>query len=251
MADKKFIKAKLIERRETSKDLGVFIFEPEEEVTWESGQYCTLGLMGDKGKLIQRPYSIVSASFEKNIELFAELVPKEEGGNLTPLIWELKVGDEVDMRPKIRGKFVVDTKSGRKTHFLVGTVTGAAPFVSMVRDHKHHFDERMEKGYRFFILQGASRGWELTYEEELRKLDEECDWFTYVPTISRPWEDSDWKGETGRADDIVRKYFDSLGADPSNVTAYLCGHPGMIESSEGILKRARISEEQILKEVYF
>ena len=31
----------------------------------------------------------------------------------------------------------------------------------------------------------------------------EVPWFKFVTTISRPWEDAAWKGETGRVDDLV------------------------------------------------
>jgi ferredoxin--NADP+ reductase len=72
-----------------------------------------------------------------------------------------------------------------------------------------------------------------------------------VPTISRPWEDEKWAGETGRVDDLLRKYSDLWGLDAKNTIAYLCGHPEMIENGKGILKRAGFAKENIKEEVYW
>lgn len=251
MTEAEFIRATLVERRDTTRDTGVFIFEPERDLEWEAGQYVTIGLTSEAGQLIQRPYSIASASFEKRIELFMELVRREDGGQLTPLLWEMKVGDTCRMRPRIRGKFTFDVESGRRHHFLVGTVTGAAPYISMVRELAHRADERERQGYRLYLLHGASRSKELSYDEELGAIARDAAWFTYVPTISRPWEDPDWTGETGRADDVLRKHLARIDAPVPDITAYLCGHPGMIENAEGMLRRARFEKEQIKTEVYF
>ncbi len=43
-----------------------------------------------------------------------------------------------------------------------------------------------------------------------------CDWFTYVPTISRPWDEPEWTGETGRVEDVMRKHADAAGLVPGS-----------------------------------
>jgi len=47
-----------------------------------------------------------------------------------------------------------------------------------------------------------------------------------------------WKGETGRVDDLYGKYAYEWGLQPEETTAYLCGHPVMVENGRGILYRA-------------
>ena len=76
-------------------------------------------------------------------------------------------------------------------------------------------------------------------------------WLNYVPTISRPWKEPDWKGETGRLEDVVRKHADQLGFDYTNTAAYACGHPGMVENVKGLLARACFPKEKIREEEYF
>ena len=121
---------------------------------------------------------------------------------------------------------MLDTTSGRTNHLLLATVTGVAPFVSYARSLHHQWKSAQFAGeHKLFLLEGASRSWELGYREELERFAAEVPWLTYVPTVSRPWEDKSWKGETGRVEDLVRKYTDSWGLTAENTTAYLCGHP--------------------------
>jgi ferredoxin--NADP+ reductase len=85
----------------------------------------------------------------------------------------------------------------------------------------------------------------------LEQVAAEAPWFEYVATVSRPWEDENWTGETGRVDDLLRKYTDSWGLWPETTTAYLCGHPNMVENARGILQRARWKKDAMFEELYF
>src|SRR5207302_258664 len=90
--------------------------------------------------------------------------------------------------------------------------------------------------HRLFCLQGASRAFEFGYREELERYSQEVPWFKYVATVSRPWEDPGWPGERGRVDDLLRMYTDRWELRAETTTAYLCGHPKMIENSRGTLE---------------
>jgi ferredoxin--NADP+ reductase len=153
-----------------------------------------------------------------------------------------------------KGRFTIDLKSGRTNHLLLATVTGIAPFVSYVRTlYKDWKDggQPMPGPHKFFSLQGGSRSWEFGYREELERIAAEVPWFKYVATISRPWEDTAWKGQTGRVDDLVRMYVNEWGLKPENTTGYLCGHPSMCENGQGILARGGWQKGSLFEEVYF
>ena len=92
---------------------------------------------------------------------------------------------------------------------------------------------------------------ELGYREELTGLAERHAWLHYIPTISRLWLEPDWKGETGRCEDVARKHLDALGFTANDTTAYACGNPDMIENVKGLLKRAGFAKEQVREEVYW
>ena len=153
------------------------------------------------------------------------------------------------MRKVAKGNFALDTGDGRRNHLLVSTVTGVAPFVSYVRTLYQEWRQgRFDGSHKLFLLNGASRPWEFGYRDELNRFAQEARWFTYIPTVSRPWDHADWPGEIGRADDVLRKYADSWGLDAGNTLAYLCGHPDMIENSKAILRRRGFTDKRAIKE---
>jgi ferredoxin/flavodoxin---NADP+ reductase len=244
----KFYSATIVERRDISSDLWSIRLDPGGEFPYQSGQYATLGVETPE-KHHERPYSIVSAPHEKYLEFFFELVPH---GQVTPRLHASKVGDHVTLRKSGKGNFKLDVSGERTNHFLIGTVTGVAPYVSYVRSLGHQQQNSGAlKAHRLFVLEGASRSWEFGYSKELEKVAGEVSWLTYVPTVSRPWEDKAWAGETGRVDDLIRKYSDQWNLTPENAKIYLCGHPEMIENVRGIVRRRGWQEKAIQAEAYF
>ncbi len=243
MAPVKHLRAPIVSRQDYAPDLWSIRIAPEQPLSFKPGQYATLGVMRD-GKVLERPYSIVSSPDESEVEFFFELVPQ---GDLTPLLHGLGAGAELLVRPACKGLFMLDRKSGHPKHLLVATVSGVAPYVSMVRT----LARQPEEGLELIVLQGASRSWEFAYARELQEIAARSPWLHFIPTVSRVWEDPEWRGERGRADDVVRKYADQFGLTPENTTAYLCGHPTMIENVRGILQRAGFPKESIKEEVYF
>jgi len=244
-AEDKFFHAEITRRADFAPDLWMLRLRSDGEFHFAPGQYATLGLEKD-GKVLQRPYSIVSSPAEEELEFFFELVPE---GALTPSLHMLQPGDRLLMRKEPKGRFLLDTANGRSNHLLISTVTGVAPFVSYVRTLAKDWKEgRVDGSHKLFLLNGASRPWEFGYREELARFDRELPWFKYVPTVSRPWDHEDWPGEIGRADDILRKYADHWELEPENTVAYLCGHPEMIEHSKAILRRRGFTDKDSIKE---
>lgn len=213
-----FPRAKLVERRDITPDLMVIKLEPEQSpFDFKPGQYCTLGL----GKL-ERAYSIVSAPHEPLLEIFVELIPE---GELTPLMWQLKVGDHMSIRPKAKGIFTMDQQTHH--HFMVATVTGVAPFVNMIRSYLHCGGQ----DHRFYLLLGASFQDELVYDVELNRVaNERPDCVQFVPTVSRPDEarNAGWRGAKGRVNLIAEEYLEIFNPPQEDTVVYACGHPGMI-----------------------
>ena len=236
-----FPKARLVERRDVTEDLMVIRLEPEEggSFSFKPGQYCTLGLGA-----IERAYSIASAPHENMLEVFVELVPD---GELTPLMWQLQPGDAMSIRPRAKGIFTMDQKAHH--HFMMSTVTGVSPSVSMVRDYLHNHGE----GHTFYILLGASYCDELTYDKEFIELAEKHpDVVKFVPTVSRPGDprNNGWEGPCGRVNVIAEEYLEKFRLPQEDTLVYACGHPGMIEDMKAKLppKGWRFKEERFWKE---
>lgn len=245
MSQPNFSQAVLVERTDFTDELALFRFRPESPFTFIPGQYATLALERS-GKLIQRPYSIVSSPLEPFLEFFIELVPD---GDLTPRLWELQAQDKVLVRNRIVGRFTLDDTLHR--HLMLATVTGVAPFISMARTQRLQLARGEPLRHQMTILHGASYAREFgPYKAELAELSR-SGWLSYFPTISRPWADDGWGGETARVEDVVRKYADQRGFDFTNSVAYACGHPQMIENAKGILTRGRFPSAMIREEKYF
>lgn len=247
-AEDKFFRARITHREEFAADLWRVKIDPGGEFRFVAGQYATLGVEVD-GKRIERAYSIVSSPYDRELEIFFELV---EHGELTPLMHQLQVGDEMSMRKIAKGRFTLDLPSGHRNHLLLATVTGIAPYVSYIRTLYADWQESRFPGeIRLFVIQGASRSREFGYLDELQRIAGEVPWLTYIPSISRPWEEPEWCGETGRVEDLIRKYADGWKLDPADTTGYLCGHPQMIELGMGILLRRGFAKTSLRQEVYW
>ena len=100
----------------------------EDPFPFEPGQYATLGLVGESGKLIQRPMSVSSSADDlSEYEFFIRLV---DGGGFTPLLWDIGIGDPINIKgPK--GKFLLQ-EDGRRRVRRVGDRARA------VHEHARH-----------------------------------------------------------------------------------------------------------------
>ena len=223
------LSATIVRREDFTDDLFVIWLRPAIAVPFTAGQYVTIGVRG-----VERPYSIVSAPYEPLIELFIERVRPESGGTLTPVLYGLHVGDSVTMRPAAKGRFTL--RNSVHHHVMVATVTGVAPYVSMIRQflHERASSPAPHLDTRFFVLHGASHCDELVYDRELHRLSEaHPEIVQYVSTVSRPSaaRNAGWRGAVGRVNEIVEDQLARWSPPIGDTVIYLCGNPAMIEDA--------------------
>jgi Na+-transporting NADH:ubiquinone oxidoreductase subunit F len=181
---------------------------------------------------VYRAYSVASApSRSDRIELEIRLVPN--GICTTYVFTKLKVGDRVSINGPY-GDFYL-REGDREIIFIAGG-SGMAPIRSMLLDMAEKGVSR--KATYFF---GARAVRDLFLVDEMRDLERRLPNFKYVPALSSPAPEDGWKGETGLITDVLARHFDSL----DNHEAYLCGSPGMIDSSIKVLKAKGMPEELI------
>ncbi len=233
-SDSRLAAARIVRRRDATDDLFVIWLEPDIPFEFTAGQYVTIGSSG-----IERPYSIASAPYEPHIELFIEFVLPEHGGHLTPHLYARQVGDVLTMRPKPKGQFTL--RPAVKNHVMVATVTGIAPYVSMIRQFIHEREtgtSGAQEGSRFFVMQGASHHDEFVYDGELLDLRARYpDLLEAVFSVSRPAEERNtrWTGPVGRIHLLVEEYLDRWALPKDETLVYLCGNPGMIKDATASL----------------
>ncbi len=237
---------------------------------WESGQFAVLGLPGsasrtflsdpdlaerDPDKLIRRAYSISSSPEERGyLEFYITLV---QSGALTPRLFDLQPGAPIFLGKKISGMFTLSEVPAGNNLVLVGTGTGLAPYMSMLRSELEcHLD------LHTVVLLGARHSWDLGYRGELIAMQRYCPTFHYIPVISRPEEElMKWSGQVGYVQDLWDRGLvaEALGTAPTpqNTHLLLCGNPGMIEGmiqrlgKENFVESTRQQTGQIHAEKYW
>lgn len=238
--------ATLAERIDLTDALTIFRIKPDQDPVrpwFVPGQYCVIGANNtEKPELgsVRRSMSIASAPEDEGpIEFYIRWVAKPESENpLTHLLWKVKAGDRLYMRPVAAGVFTVKDTVGLddpRLRVMVAAGTGSAPFLSMLRSEvRKNPSVDLSK---WVLLHGASYPDDLGYRDELAQLVERNK-LKYWGTVSRPKEAPHWKGDTGR----VEAFFDGarlddlekrcgLGAgefNPKNVVIYICGLTGTI-----------------------
>ena len=239
--------ATLAERIDLTDALSVFRVKPDQmpvERSWfVPGQYCVLGLNNqDTPELgsVRRSMSIASAPEDDGpVEFYIRWVARPESENpLTHLLWKLKTGDRLYMRPVAAGVFTIKDTIGvsdPRIRVMVAAGTGSAPFLSMVRSELRR-DPKADLS-QYVLLHGASYQADLGYRDELLEMIE-TNKLKHWGSVSRPKEAPDSKGDTGR----VEAFFDGARLDdlekrlglppggftPKNVVIFICGLTGTI-----------------------
>lgn len=217
-------------------DIKQFRFELEEPktISYTPGQYIQLLTpVYEKNKEeVYRAYSISSDPSLKNIiELIIRLVP---GGICTTYCFEyLKVSDEAKINGPY-GDFRL-SETDAPIVFIAGG-SGMAPVKNMLHYMKNTNNKR--KAVYYF---GANRINDLFLTDLMYEFETTLADFRFVPVVSSVEEGENWSGEVGLVTEAVQKDLKNA----LEYEAYLCGSPGMIDTSIKVLKRLGVSEDKI------
>jgi len=208
---------------------------------FRSGQFIMLGLEAD-GRPLMRAYSLASAHYEDELEFFSIKVPD---GPLTSRLQHLAEGDSVLVGRKPTGTLLLDNLREGRHLFLLGTGTGLAPYLSLVKD-----PETYERFERVVVVHGCHWVRELAYGDFLSNglpNDEFVGEYArrqliYYPTVTRePFRNH------GRISLNLTsgKLTDDLGLpaiDPVTDRFMLCGSPAMLADLRSILETRGFEE---------
>ncbi|MEX1197968.1 MAG: ferredoxin--NADP reductase [Pseudohongiellaceae bacterium] len=210
---------------------------------FENGHFVMLGLEVE-GKPLLRAYSIASANYEEELEFFSI---KVQEGALTSRLQNIQVGDELLVSSKPTGTLVADHLLPARNLYLIGTGTGLAPFMSIIRDPDIY--ERYEK---IVLIHGVRRVSDLAYREYIQEELPQNEFFgeevrnqlIYYPTVTRePFENQ------GRVTDLMTsgKLFSDIGLPEPTLEDdrfMLCGSPSMLKDLTAILDRWGFKESR-------
>jgi len=243
VADKKTGRAATFERLSTV--LAMFRLSPEDGTPfpdYKAGQYIALSradckltkrMVGPDGKpdyapdldesgepkrgTVTHSYSIASAPWETrergHLEFYIvlEMGEHEYPGRLTESFFRMEPGgdDNVGYMNRIVGDFTLDKRAaGARNVVMVGTGTGLAPFVGMVKELDHlAASGQVDTGVRYTLFHANRTSEELAYHRELMAIEDAARFdFCYVATVSRPTaaDRDDPRLGAGRANNVLR-----------------------------------------------
>lgn len=194
---------------------------------FHNGHFVMIGLPVD-GKPLMRAYSIASANYEEHLEFLSIKVPD---GPLTSRLQHLQPGDSILVSRKPVGTLVVDDLKPGKHLYLLGTGTGLAPFMSIIKDPEVY--ERFDK---VILVHGVRLVSELAYTDFIQNELPANEFFgdivreklIYYPTVTRePFRN------TGRVTTLIEtgKLTADIGLpnlNPETDRVMLCGSPSML-----------------------
>jgi ferredoxin--NADP+ reductase len=208
---------------------------------FRNGHFTMIGLEVDDRPLV-RAYSIVSANYEEELEFFSI---KVQDGPLTSRLQHLRAGDPILVSRKPTGTLVLDNLLPGRNLYLLGTGTGLAPFLSIIRD-----PETYERFDRVILAHGVRSVSELAYSDFVTRelprnefLGEAVrEKLLYYPTVTRePFRNR------GRLNDLIAdgRLSGDLGL-PAPCSAddrfMLCGSPAMLKDIASILDARGFAE---------
>lgn len=203
---------------------------------FRNGHFLMIGLEIE-GRPLMRAYSIASANYEEHLEFFSIKVPD---GPLTSRLQHLKIGDPVLVSRKPTGTLLLDDLLPGKNLYLLGTGTGLAPFLSIIKDPETY--ERFEK---VILVHGVRQVSELAYSDYISSELPRNEFFgdsvqeklVYYPTVTRePFRNR------GRLTDLIDtgRLFEDIGMagfSPEQDRVMVCGSPSMLKDTCELLDR--------------
>ena len=190
-----------------------------------------------KRGMVTHAYSIASAPFETeaegHLEFYVILERDSEGipGRLTESMFRMDpAGDnQLTYFDTIKGEFTLERRcAGFDSVLFVGTGTGVAPFVSMIKQLDFEAAAGETDGVRYTLLHANRTYEELDYRAEFTAIAaaQRFD-FVYVPSVSRPTPrdlENPALGK-GRANNLLRHIFGMQVREEQDVSEALAhGH---------------------------
>lgn len=233
MADET-LNATVVLRRDLSDRLAIVRVAPSgwELPPFEPGQAATLGLPDPDapGKLLRRTYSVASAPGADHMEFFLQLA---KDGPPARRLWHQREGDALFLSPRPAGQFTLDGVPPGADLLLIGTGTGLAPYLSILRAFRGTGRWR-----RCAVVHGARTQHELGFRAELEHWTREDESLAYVPTLTREAA-GEWSGARGRVQGLIAsgelESRAGLALDPARTHVFVCGQQALVDEMEQVL----------------
>jgi NAD(P)H-flavin reductase/ferredoxin len=208
--------------------------DDSQTLTYEAGQYVNVVL--DDGA--RRSYSFTEPSATTGrIPLHIRRVP---GGRFSTRVFEsMRVGDKLRIEGPL-GQFVLHEPSDKPLIFVAGA-TGFAPVKSL-----------LEQAFRIGITRPLYLYWGVRQRRDFYLADLPERWtrehpnFRYVPVLSEPATEDDWRGRTGLVHEAILADFPDL----AGCAIYACGSVQMIETAKPAFVAQGLPEDFCFSDIF-
>lgn len=197
---------------------------------FENGQFVMVGLAVE-GRPLLRAYSIASPNYEDHLEFLSIKVPD---GPLTSKLRHVREGDEVLVSRKPTGTLLLrDLKPGERL-YLLGTGTGAAPFLSLIGDPEVY--ERFQVVVLVHGVRWARETDVVRHRIETLKRHELLGpllraQLRYYPTVTREPHANRGRLTTLMESGRLTRALDLPPLDPASDRVMVCGSPAMLRDT--------------------
>jgi len=191
------------------------------------------------------------ANYEDHLEF---LSIKVQDGPLTSRLQYIKVGDKIVVGRKPTGTLLINYLLQGKHLYLIGTGTGLAPFLSIVRDPETY--ERFEK---VILVHGVRDVAELAYRDYLTSELQDNEFLgemvskqlLYYPTVTREAFVNQGRVTTLMESGKIQADLGLPPLDPAYDRVMICGSPGMLRDLKHLLEKRDFIEGNTTKQADF
>jgi ferredoxin--NADP+ reductase len=208
---------------------------------FSNGHFTMIGLRVD-GKPLLRAYSIVSPNYEETLEF---LSIKVQDGPLTSRLQHIKVGDSIIVGKKPTGTLLIDYLLPGKRLYLLGTGTGLAPFMSVIRD-----PDTYEKFEQVVLIHGVREVNELAYHDYITQELPQHEFLgemvskqlLYYPTVTREPYKNQGRVTTALEEGKVAEAFGIPLLNAAEDRVMICGSPEMLRDLKAMMEVRGLKE---------
>ncbi|HUO71214.1 MAG TPA: 2Fe-2S iron-sulfur cluster binding domain-containing protein [Solirubrobacteraceae bacterium] len=199
------------------------------DMPFKPGQYVDITIPGTEEVRSFSMANLPGSELEFMIKVYPE-------GKFSSLLSNggLQHGQELEVTGPY-GVFTLREKSDRPLLFIGGGA-GMAPILALLRSMAQEGSSRPAVYYY-----GARGPGDLFHQDEIATLAERLPNFRFVPALSEAAHADGWSGECGLITDVVARCEPEL----SEVDAYLCGPPPMVDAAIGLLVRSGVPESRV------
>ena len=229
--------ATLVGMRALTHDIRLIEIELDEPLAFKAGQYVDITLPGTG---IRRAFSMANPPSRDRDDgrRLDFIIKKYPDGKFSSMLDQgLGVGDPLEVKGAYGSCFRRASRTGALV--LVGGGSGMSPLWSILHDQL-----ATGEGRPILFFYGARTSRDLFYVEELAALAAEHPELEFVPALSEPDADVDWRGETGFIHEVLARRLGQARPPPDS-DAYACGPPPMIDAVLPVLQMNGIESDHV------